>query len=114
MAFVFREDLGCSVYDPPLTGFDLKHNYFFIRDECAESLIYLQAIQIKNNSGRFGWVELVQVADTIGLPIITTCYFLEKWQKLRDGFCHENFEVRGLTSKRIRKAVDDYKNSQIC
>ena len=102
MAFVYREDLGCSVYEPPLTGLELKHNYFIVRDECAESLIYLHKVETDKNNNFFGWGQLVDVADTIGLPIKTTCQFLEKWGKVRDGL----FEQKGLTSKQIRQQVE--------
>lgn len=99
MAFVYREGIGCKVYNPALTGLDLKHNYFNIRDECADSLIYLQSLQVKKHN-RFGWAELIVVADIIGLPIKTTCQFLEKWEKVKDG-TWELKEAQGFTSRII-------------
>ena len=103
MPFIYHEGAGCQVYDPPLTGLDLKHNYFIIRDECAVSLIHLQGREIKKHN-RFTWIELVIVADLIGLPIKTTCQFLEKWGKIKDG-TWELKEIQGITSKMIRKQL---------
>jgi hypothetical protein len=104
MGFNYREDIDCYVYIPPLTGLDLKHNYFKVRDECADSLIRLQSLEIQKHN-RFGWAELITVADTIGLPIKTTCQFLEKWGKVRDG-TWEVKEIQGFTSKSIREQVE--------
>lgn len=99
MAFIYREDIGCKIYRPSLTGLDLKYSYFKIRDECANSLIYLQSLEIEK-CNRFGWAELIAVADTIGLPIKTTCQFLEKWEKVRNG-TWELKEAQGFISKMI-------------
>lgn len=110
MPFVYNEDLGCKVYDPPLTGYYLKHKYFSVREECKDSLIYLHGRAIKTNDrGIFNWVALVTVADQIGLPIQTTCQFLEKWGKVRDGL----FEAKGLTSRQIRQAVEEDKKKEV-
>lgn len=104
MPFTYNNELGCEVYDPPLTGFDLKYRYFSVREECKESLIYLQKRAIESNDRKiFNWVALVTVADQIGLPIVTTCQFLEKWGRVRDGL----FEQTGLTSKQIRQQVEN-------
>lgn len=106
MPFGYNEELGCKVYDPPLTGFDLKYTYFSVREECKDSLIYLHGREIESNERRiFNWVALVTVADWIGQPIRTTCEFLEKWGKVRSGL----FESKGLTSKQIRQEVEKYK-----
>jgi len=105
-SFIYSADLGCKVYDPPLNGYYLKHKYFIVREECKDSLIYLHTKEIERN-GRdfFGWMNLVSIADAIGLPIQTTCQFMEKWEKVRDGL----FEQKGLTSRQIRKQVEDSK-----
>ena len=108
MPFVYNEELGCKVYDPPLTGYDLKYKYFSVREECKDSLIYLHRRAIKSNGREiFNWVNLVTVADQIGLLIQTTCEFLEKWGKVRDGL----FEAKGLTSKQIRERVEKGKKN---
>ena len=110
MPFEYNKELGCNVYDPPLTGFDLKYRYFEVREECKDSLIYLQRRAIETNDrGIFNWVALVAVADQIGLPIRTTCEFLEKWGKVRDGL----FEAKGLTSKQIRQEVEKDKKKVV-
>lgn len=102
MPFAYNKELGCNVYDPPLTSFDLKCRYFEVREQCKDSLIYLHGRAIESNSRKiFNWANLVDVADQIGLPIQTACQFLEKWGKVRDGL----FEAKGLTSKQIRERV---------
>lgn len=109
MAFIYNNESGCFVYDPPLSGLDLKHNYFKVRDECAVSLIHLQNLEIKKHN-RFGWAELIAVADIIGLPIKTTCQFLEKWGKIKDG-TWELKELQGFSSKKIREEIETTKAS---
>lgn len=102
MSFIYRKESGCKVYNPPLTGYDLINDkYFAVREECAESLLYLYELERKKRPDIFGWDNLITIADTIGLPIKTTCYFLEKHGKVRDGL----FESKGLTSKQIRQQV---------
>jgi hypothetical protein len=69
MTFIYNKALGCAVYNPLLTGFELKHNYFVISEECKNSLIYLQRWAIESNGREiFNWANLVTVADQIGLP----------------------------------------------
>ena len=103
MPFTYNKELGCNIYDPPPTSFDLKCRYFEVREQCKDSLIYLRGRAIESDDRKiFNWVALVTVADQIGLPIKTTCQFLEKWDKVRDGL----FEAKGLTSRQICQAIE--------
>jgi hypothetical protein len=103
MVFVYHftaiNGFACFHYDPPLTGLDLhgkKYKKIFI--ECKESLLFLFHREVEAQQGKFTCKSLVKVADEIGLPIKTTCEFLEYHEKLPYG----TFERLHMTSAELR------------
>jgi hypothetical protein len=110
MTFVYHftalDGFTCFHYDPPLSGLDLrgkKYKKTFV--ECKESLLFLFNCEVEAQ-GKFTCKSLVKVADEIGLPIKTTCEFLEYHEKLSYG----TFERLHMTSTGLREKLKNTNN----
>jgi hypothetical protein len=78
-------------YQPVLTGIDLQgRKYKKILTECSDQLAeYFEATKLKK--GTITRLDIVQISQEIGLPLKTTCEFLEYQDKLPSGTWERKF-----------------------
>ena len=84
-------------YQPALTGIDLQgRKYKKILTECFDQLSeYFEIAKLKK--GTITRLDIVQISQEIGLPLKTTCEFLEYQSKLPSGTWERKFA--GLSVK---------------
>lgn len=92
MGFVYKKEIGCRVYDPPLIQrYDLQdESYSDVFVECQESLTFLFdkcVVENKQKSaipgeGAIVYRQLINILDTIGLPFTVGCEYLTRFGKL--------------------------------
>lgn len=90
--FVLRLGTDSRTYDPPLTGLNLRgKKYKRVFAECSAQLsAYFDATE-KQNAGKITRRDVVCISHQIGLPLKTTCEFLEYLEKLPTGTWERKF-----------------------
>lgn len=79
-------------YSPPLEGSDLRGDrYCEIRDDVIGTLLYLFNECCKRNDGKFPAINLIYLSQAVGLPLKTTCEFLEQVHLLPSGTWDRKF-----------------------
>lgn len=73
-------------YSPRLGGESLRgRNYVFIRDSVIDTLMYLFVDCVKRDNGAFRVKNIAYLAGAVGLPLKTTCEYLEQMERLPSG-----------------------------
>ena len=90
--FIFCPRTNSRTYKPQLTGLDLRDaKYKQVFTECSVQLCaYFDAAQ-EQNGGRITRKDIVCISQQIGLPLKTTCEFLEHLEKLPTGTWERKF-----------------------
>lgn len=83
--FEFNPETQSWRYQPSLTGLDLRgKKYKIILKQCSEQLTKLFDAIVKNNN-KITRGDIVVISQQIGLPLKTTCEFLEHLDCLPTG-----------------------------